>query len=107
MPNLLPGQALALATLVEYAAGSIVSKTLVDREKGTVTLFAFDAGQRLSEHSAPFDALVIVVDGQARITVGGDPVQVSAEHMILLPAGVPHSVEAEEPFKMLLIMIRS
>jgi len=102
-----PGRALSLVGLVEYASGAIVSKTLVDKEKGTVTLFAFDEGQRLSEHSAPFDALVIVVEGAARVVVGGSPVHVPAGHIVLLPANVPHAVSAEERFKMLLVMVRS
>jgi quercetin dioxygenase-like cupin family protein len=102
-----PGQTLNLAGLVEYARGAIVSKTLVDREKGTVTLFAFDQDQRLSEHSAPFDALVFVVEGQAGVVVGGNPVQVPAGHMVVLPANVPHAVTAAERFKMLLVMIRA
>ncbi len=93
--------------LVDYQAGSVVSRTLVKKEKGTVTLFAFDAGESLSEHTAPFDALVQLIDGSADITVGGDVFTVEKDQMLLLPANVPHAVKATTRFKMLLIMIRS
>ena len=96
----------ALAGLVEYQAGSVVSQTLVKARAGTVTLFAFDEGEGLSEHTAPFDALVNVVDGQARVRVGGEDHTLNAGDIILLPANVPHAVHAASRFKMLLIMIR-
>lgn len=96
----------ALADHVDYAEGSVVSKTLLKKDTGTITLFAFDAGQGLSEHTAPFDATVYVVDGQARITIGGEAHQVRAGEAIIMPADVPHAVQAEERFKMLLVMIR-
>jgi len=102
-----PGRAVNLGGLVTYAPGAVVSRTLVDKDKGTVTLFAFDSGQGLSEHSAPYDALVVVVDGRAGVTVGGNPVEVAAGETVLLPANVPHSLRAVERFKMLLIMIRA
>jgi len=100
------GVAMNLADSVDYAIGAVVSKTLLNKTTGTLTLFSFDAGQGLSEHSAPFDAAVIVLDGKARITIGGDPKQVAAGEMIIMPANIPHALHAEEPFKMLLVMIR-
>ena len=95
------------ADLVSYQAGSVVSRALVKKSAGTVTLFAFDAGQGLSEHTAPFDALVHVLDGRASVTVGGQPHDVAAGQMLLLPANVPHALHAPERFKMLLTMIRA
>ena len=97
----------ALIDLVEYQEGGVVSKTLIDKQTGTVTLFAFDKGQGLSEHSAPFDAMVCVLDGLAEITIGGDPVEVGQGEMIIMPADIPHALSAIEPFKMMLVMIRS
>ena len=89
-PVLLPS---SLNALVEYQPGSVVSNTLVKKEKGTVTLFAFDEGEGLSEHTAPFDALVQIVDGEADITVGEVTHEVSLGEVLLLPAGIPHSVQ--------------
>jgi quercetin dioxygenase-like cupin family protein len=83
-----------------------VSRTLLQRRAGTLTLFAFDRGQGLSEHTAPFDATVLVVEGTAELTVGGRKVVVEAGRLAVMPAGVPHAVRAPERFKMLLIMIR-
>lgn len=100
-------QAKDLNALVDYASDSVVSKTLVDKDPGTVTLFAFDAGQRLSEHTAPFDALVQVTDGQAVITIAGNEHTVAAGQVIIMPANIPHAVRAEGKFKMLLTMIRA
>jgi quercetin dioxygenase-like cupin family protein len=97
----------SLIGLVSYQDGSVVSKTLIERKTGTVTLFAFDKGQALSEHTAPFDALVYVVDGEAEIAVAGRPSRVRAGEMLMLPAGVPHALKAVERFKMMLTMIRS
>ena len=97
----------SLIDQVEYQQGSVVSNTLVKKEKGTVTLFAFDRGEGLSEHTAPFDALVQVVDGEADITVGDQTHRVSHGEVMLLPADIPHSVQACEQFKMLLTMIRA
>jgi quercetin dioxygenase-like cupin family protein len=97
---------LALGALVDYQPGAVVSRTLVKKEKGTVTAFAFDAGESLSEHTAPFDALAVVVDGEAEISIGGTPHRVGAGHLLRLPAGIPHAVKAAARFKMLLIMIR-
>lgn len=95
-----------LAELVQYQAGSIVSRTLIKKPAGTVTLFAFDAGEALSEHTAPYEALVIVLDGAAEITVGGQPHHVHAGEALTLPAHVPHALKAAQAFKMLLVMVR-
>ena len=100
-------QALDVAELVAYADGAIVSKTLAENDGGTVTLFAFDAGQGLSEHSAPFDAMVHVLDGRAELVIGGQRVEACAGQMVIMPADVPHVVQAPERFKMLLTMLRA
>ncbi len=92
---------------VEYQEASVVSKTLIEKKVGTVTLFAFDKGQGLSEHTAPFDAMVQVIDGVAEIEIAGQPVRVSAGEMLIMPANKPHALKAVERFKMMLIMIRS
>ena len=104
--NELRGKAFNLEQFVEYADGAVVSKTLLKKSAGTVTLFAFDSGQGLSEHTAPFDALVYILDGEARITLGGEPQTVAAGDMLIMPAHVAHALHAEVPFKMLLVMIR-
>ena len=96
----------ALADLVDYQAGSIVSRQIVKAKTGSVTLFAFDAGEGLSEHTAPFDALVHVLAGRAEATVGGKTMPVDQGLVVLMPANVPHSLKAEQRFKMLLTMIR-
>ncbi len=101
------GKALALNELVTYQDGSVVSKTMIDKKIGTVTLFAFDAGQGLSEHTAPYDAMVQVVDGEAEITIDGEPHVVSSGQMFIMPANHPHTLKAVKRFKMLLIMIRA
>jgi len=101
------GKALNMAGLVEYQAGSVVSRTIIEAQTGTVTLFAFGEGQGLSEHSAPFDALVYVIDGVAEVTLGGQANTVSAGEMIIMPADIPHALTAPQDFKMLLVMIRS
>lgn len=101
------GRALDLKDLVSYQDGAVVSKTLIDKGKGTITLFSFDKGQGLSEHTAPFDAFVQVVDGTAEITISGTPHAVSAGEIIIMPADHPHSLRAVEKFKMLLVMIRA
>jgi len=95
-----------LSSLIEYSTDSIVSKTIIDKSAGTITLFAFDAGQRLSEHTAPYDAVVQVVDGTGQITIDGKAIDVTKGQIIIMPANVPHAVMANERFKMLLIMIR-
>lgn len=100
-------QAVALAEMVSYAEGSIVSRTIVENAAGTLTLFAFDTGQSLSEHVAPFDAVVQVLDGQADLTIAGKAVQVHDGQAVLMPANVPHAVKAARRFKMLLTMLRA
>ena len=101
------GQEQDLAGLIEYSEDSIVSKTIVDKPAGTVTLFAFDKGQRLSEHTAPYDALVQVVEGRGAVTIGGQQHDVQQGQVVIMPGGVPHAVAAKERFKMLLTMIRA
>ncbi|HSA32570.1 MAG TPA: cupin domain-containing protein [bacterium] len=93
-------------TLVEYAAGAVVSRTVIKRDIGTVTLFAFDKGEGLSEHVAPFDAMVYITDGTAEILIEGQPHRVTQGEFIIMPAHKPHALRAVERFKMLLIMIR-
>lgn len=100
-------QVLNLMELLDYQQGSVVSRTLVDKEVGTVTLFAFDMDQGLSEHTAPFDAVVQIVDGEAEVTISGEPFRLKEGEMIIMPANEPHALKAIEQFKMLLIMIRS
>ena len=95
-----------LVDMVEYQDGSVVSKEIIKKESGTVTLFAFDAGQGLSEHTAPFDALVNVIDGEAEVRIAGKPFAVKAGEMIIMPADRPHAVHARERFKMLLVLIK-
>ncbi len=96
-----------LLGLVETQEGAITSRQILKKEAGNVTIFAFDKGQELSEHTAPFDALVHVLDGIAEITIAGSPSKVSAGEMIVMPANKPHAVKAIEKFKMMLVMIRS
>ena len=102
----LKGTPFPLEGNVQYADGSVVSQTLLKKTTGNITLFAFDAGQGLSEHTAPFDAVVYILDGQARITIGGKENTVSTGQMLIMPANVSHALQAEERFKMLLVMIR-
>ena len=97
---------LQLAALVEYQGGAVVSRTLTKGKAGTITLFAFAAGQGLSEHSAPFDAFVQVLDGEASLVIGGKEVHARAGETVVMPANVPHALQAAVPFKMLLTMIR-
>lgn len=96
-----------VSDLVSYQDGSVVSREVLRKSSGTVTLFAFDRGQGLSEHTAPFDALILVLDGRAEVTISGTPHFLVEGEMILLPAGEPHALRAPEKFKMMLIMIRS
>ncbi len=98
---------LELVKLAEYQPDSIVSRTLVDKPAGTVTLFAFDAGQGLSEHTAPYDALVQVIDGEADVRISGKPYKVRQGELIVMPAGEPHALKAVQRFKMLLTMIKA
>jgi quercetin dioxygenase-like cupin family protein len=96
-----------LADMIDYQAGSVVSREIMKGKTGTVTLFAFDQGQGLSEHTAPFDALVLVLDGEAEITISGKSFRLVKEEMIIMPAHQPHALNAVKRFKMLLVMIKS
>jgi quercetin dioxygenase-like cupin family protein len=106
-PRETPATPFDVAGLVQYQKDSVVSRTLVKREKGTITLFAFDKDNSLSEHTAPFDALLHVLDGEAEVGIDGRPHEVRAGQAIVLPANRPHSVRAVTAFKMILTMIRS
>jgi quercetin dioxygenase-like cupin family protein len=101
-----PSEAIELAALVAYDDGAVVSKTLRKAANGNVSVFAFDKGQELSEHSAPFDAYVQVLDGTVELIIGGESVIASAGEMVLMPANVPHAVKAIQRFKMLLLMFK-
>jgi quercetin dioxygenase-like cupin family protein len=96
-----------LADLIAYQEGSVVSRTLIDKNAGTVTLFAFAEGQGLSEHTAPFDAMVLIYDGQADISIAGKPLSLKEGDMTIMPANIPHALKAVSRFKMLLVMIKS
>jgi quercetin dioxygenase-like cupin family protein len=102
----LTAKVLDTGRLVEYQAGSVVSRAIIQKKTGTVTLFAFDEGQGLSEHTAPFDALVSILDGQAEILISGKSHVLKKGEMIIMPADEPHALRAVEPFKMMLVMIR-
>jgi len=106
-PNELIAKALSLAGLVEYQEGSVVSRAVLDKPVGTITVFAFDAGEGLSEHTAPYDAFVAILDGEAEITIAGEPHRVAAGEMLIMPAHRPHALRATTRFKMLLVMIRA
>lgn len=93
--------------LVDYQEGSVVSRAIIDKPVGTITVFAFDKGQKLSEHTAPYDALVEVIDGNATIAIAGKDYEVKTGQQIIMPADKPHAVEARERFKMVLVMIRA
>ena len=101
------GKSQSLEALVEYASDSIVSKTILDSSVGSLTLFAFDAGQNLSEHTSPYNAIVQIIDGSGIFTIDGDPLEVSVGEILIMPANVPHDVSAQKRFKMLLTMIRA
>lgn len=96
-----------LEKLVDYQTGSVVSKTIIKKQTGTVTLFAFDKGEGLSEHTAPFDALVYLIDGEAEVIISGKANLVKKGEMIIMPANEPHALKAKEKFKMMLAMIKS
>jgi quercetin dioxygenase-like cupin family protein len=98
---------LALADLVDYQKSSVVSKQLLNKKTGSLTVFAFDRGEGLSEHTAPYDASVFILDGKATILIDGKLHHLKKGEMIIMPAGIPHALKAIQPFKMLLIMIRS
>ena len=100
------GKAKDIETIIDYQKGSVVSKTIIDKKQGTVTLFAFDKEQGLSEHTAPFDATAYIIDGIAEISIDGNLSLVNRGELIIMPAHKPHSLKAKERFKMLLIMIK-
>jgi quercetin dioxygenase-like cupin family protein len=102
-----PAQALDLAGLIPYAKTSIVSRTLAETKGGTVTVFAFDADQNLSEHTAPYDAIVQVLDGEVELTIGGRAVKAVKGQLVIMPANIPHAVRAVKRFKMLLTMLKA
>ena len=99
-------RALKLADLAQTQPGAIVSREILRKKTGTVTVFAFDKGEELSEHTAPFDALVLALEGRADVTISGTPHPVAAGEMIIMPADKPHALKAIDAFKMALIMIR-
>jgi quercetin dioxygenase-like cupin family protein len=99
-------EGISLEGLVEYQSGSVVSKTLIKKPTGTVTLFAFDKDEGLSEHAAPFDAMVTVLDGKVEISLNKKPYTLTKGEMIIMPANIPHALKAVERFKMMLIMIK-
>jgi quercetin dioxygenase-like cupin family protein len=101
------GKVLGLQGLIDYQDGSVVSRQIIKKDIGTVTAFAFDEGEGLSEHTAPFDALVYVYDGEAEVTIAGTVSRVGNGELIILPANKPHSLQAKKQFKMMLVMIRS
>jgi len=105
--GLAPAQTAKAADLVNYQDGAVVSREILKKPTGNVTLFAFDEGQGLSEHTAPFDALVQVLEGEAEISISGKPYIVGSGELILMPAGQPHALKAPQPFKMILTMLRS
>ena len=100
------GIPIGLASTVEYSDDAVVSKTLFKKKTGTLTLFAFDKGQELSEHTSPYDATVLILDGEALLIIGGKEVRAKEGELVIMPADIPHNVTAEDRFKMLLIMIR-
>jgi quercetin dioxygenase-like cupin family protein len=101
------GEVVPLAELVAYQEGAVVSRTVVKKDTGSITVFAFDRGQGLSEHTAPFDAMVMVLEGTAEVAIEGRPHRVGAGEAIVMPAHRPHALQAVEPFKMVLTMIKS
>jgi quercetin dioxygenase-like cupin family protein len=101
------GKQLVVNDLLAYQEGAVVSRTLIDKLAGTVTIFAFDEEQGLSEHTAPFDAMGYILDGEVEIKISGQPFHLKAGEMIIMPANKPHSLRAITAFKMMLIMIRS
>jgi quercetin dioxygenase-like cupin family protein len=106
-PNSLYAQANNPLTLIDYQTGSVVSRTIIDKKAGTVTLFAFDENQGLSEHTAPYDAMVQVLDGEVEVTISSKPIRLKKGEMTIMPANQPHALAAMTKFKMLLTMIKS
>ncbi len=107
MSTELKGKVFVIEDLIDYQEGSVVSKEIIGKDTGTVTIFAFDKGEGLSEHTAPFDAMVQIVNGKAEIIISGHKNEVNAGEMIIMPAGDPHALNALERFKMILTLIRS
>jgi quercetin dioxygenase-like cupin family protein len=103
----LMAQTAVVVNLVDYQKGAVVSRTIINRKTGTVTLFAFDKEQGLSEHTAPFDALVQIIDGEAEIVISGKPLRLKEGEMTIMPANEPHALKAIERFKMILTMVKS
>lgn len=99
-------RALPMAGLVEVAPGAVVSRTVISKKTGTVTLFAFDKGQGLSTHSAPYDAMVWILDGAVKITIDGKALRAKTGDMVIMPANIPHALHATQPFKMALVMVK-
>ncbi len=106
MPTAPKAQVLCMADLASYQEGSVVSRQITKEEAGNITLFAFDEGQELSEHTAPFDAVVHVLDGEVEVRISGQPFDLKAGDAIIMPANEPHALKAVKKFKMLLTMIR-
>jgi len=104
--KIIHSEVFGFAEKVDYSSDGIVSKRIIQKSIGNITLFAFDKGQELSEHSAPFDALIQVLEGSAQIIIGGKPFDVPSGHSIIMPANIPHAVKATSKFKMLLTMIK-
>ena len=105
--EIIVGEVLTIEDLIAYQDSSVVSRTLIDKQVGTITIFAFDKDQGLSEHTAPFDAMVQVVDGEVEISIAGTPHDLKAGQMIIMPANKPHALKAKDKFKMILTMIRA
>jgi len=103
----LTGVAVTLTDLLDYQDDAVVSRTIIDKKTGTLTLFAFDEGQGLSEHTAPFDALVYILDGEAEVTISGNSLELKEGEVVVMPANEPHALRATKRFKMMLVMIRS
>ena len=100
------GKVVEIAALVRYQEGAVVSRTLIDKKVGTMTVFAFDRGQGLSEHTTPYDAVIIDLEGEVEVTLGGESIHLGTGQMLIMPAKVPHALKAITRFKMMLIMIR-
>ena len=103
----LTGVAVTLTDLLDYQDDAVVSRTIIDKKTGTLTLFSFDEGQCLSEHTAPFDALVYILDGEAEVTISGNSLELKEGEVVVMPANEPHALRATKRFKMMLVMIRS
>ncbi|MDD4985946.1 MAG: cupin domain-containing protein [Dehalococcoidales bacterium] len=104
--SVLIAESAQIAALVDYQSGTVVSRTIIGQNAGSVTLFAFDKGQGLSEHTAPFDALAYMIDGEADIAIGGQSIRMGAGEAVIMPANRPHALKAVERFKMMLVMIK-